>query len=286
MNDKNFEETVSLIKSWIKEGSFGDKEQHWCEIFLGVTLCPEARFFNKIYVPFPRKILEDGAAFKAGKTIFPMKSHGGFYDPSLNVFTEKFAFEVIIEKNFKGPLVLKDIQGLLKRYKGVDKIILGIHSEKRFDELTNIFHQRSDLLRFFTFRSLTKDFNSMPRENFKAAIKKRLDKIENPVSVISSQIKKPTQIIQPWMFGDEAMKKTCLWLKNLPKIEPTDIVGKGEFFEWIDKKGRKKRQALWCYNALSQSKTPEERRTFRSKTFPGMANAIATQFWNHLNYKL
>jgi len=110
--------------------------------------------------------------------------------------------------------------------------------------------------------------------------------IENPVSVISSQIKKPTQIIQPWMFGDEAMKKTCLWLKNLPKIEPTDIVGKGEFFEWIDKKGRKKRQALWCYNALSQSKTPEERRTFRSKTFPGMANAIATQFWNHLNYKL
>jgi len=49
MNDKNFEETVSLIKSWIKEGSFGDKEQHWCEIFLGVTLCPEARFIKFMY---------------------------------------------------------------------------------------------------------------------------------------------------------------------------------------------------------------------------------------------
>lgn len=181
MNDKNFEETVSLIKSWIKEGSFGDKEQHWCEIFLGVTLCPEARFFDKIYVPFPRKIIE-GAAFKAGKTIFPMKSHGGFYDPSLNVFTEKFAFEVIIEKNFKGPLVLKDLEGLLNRYKGVDKIILGIHSEKRFDELTNIFHKRSDLTRFFTLRSLTQDFNSMPRENFKTAIKECLDRIENECS--------------------------------------------------------------------------------------------------------
>jgi len=52
--------------------------------------------------------------------------------------------------------------------------------------------------------------------------------IENPVSVISSQIRKPDQIIQPWMFGDEATKTTCLWLKNLPKLEPTNIVGKGE----------------------------------------------------------
>jgi len=102
--------------------------------------------------------------------------------------------------------------------------------------------------------------------------------IENPVSVISSEIRKPEQIVQPWMFGDEAMKKTCFWLKGLPKLEATDIVGKGEFFEWTDKKGKKKRQALWYYNALSIAKTPEERRTLRSKTFMGMARAIANQW--------
>ena len=102
--------------------------------------------------------------------------------------------------------------------------------------------------------------------------------IENPVSVISSEIRKPDQIVQPWMFGDEASKKTCFWLKGLPKLEATDIVGKGEFFEWTDKKGKKKRQALWYYNALSEAKTPEERRTLRSKTFMGMARAIANQW--------
>ena len=102
--------------------------------------------------------------------------------------------------------------------------------------------------------------------------------IENPVSVISSEIRKPDQIVQPWMFGDEASKKTCFWLKGLPKLEATDIVGKGEFFEWIDKKGKKKRQAQWYMDALSKAKTPEERRTLRSKTFMGMARAIANQW--------
>lgn len=48
--------------------------------------------------------------------------------------------------------------------------------------------------------------------------------IENPVGVISSRIRKPDQIIQPWMFGDDASKKTCLWLKNLPPLKPTWIV--------------------------------------------------------------
>ena len=48
--------------------------------------------------------------------------------------------------------------------------------------------------------------------------------IENPVSVISTHIRRPDQIIQPWMFGHGETKTTCLWLKNLPKLEPTDIV--------------------------------------------------------------
>jgi site-specific DNA-cytosine methylase len=102
--------------------------------------------------------------------------------------------------------------------------------------------------------------------------------IENPISVISSHIRKPDQIVHPYMFGDKASKSTCLWLKNLPKLEPTDIVEKGEFIEFISKKGVKKRQPRWYYEALQKAKTPEERRTLRSKTFQGMADAIADQW--------
>ena len=102
--------------------------------------------------------------------------------------------------------------------------------------------------------------------------------IENPISVISSNIRKPDQIIQPWMFGDKAQKSTCLWLKNLPKLVPTDIVDKGEFIEFISKKGVKKKQPKWYFDALKDAKTPAERRTLRSKTFKGIAEAMATQW--------
>jgi len=103
--------------------------------------------------------------------------------------------------------------------------------------------------------------------------------IENPISVISTQIRKPDQIIQPWQFGDKVQKTTCLWLKNLPHLKPTKIVDKGEFIEWVDKKtGKKKRQAKWYYDALSKAKNDDERRTLRSKTFPGIAKAIAKQW--------
>jgi len=107
-----------------------------------------------------------------------------------------------------------------------------------------------------------------------------IDKIavENPISVISSNIRKPEQIIQPWMFGDKAQKSTCLWLKNLPKLEPTNIVEKGEFIEFTSKKGVKKKQPKWYFDALKQAKTPSERRTLRSKTFKGIAEAMAKQW--------
>jgi site-specific DNA-cytosine methylase len=98
--------------------------------------------------------------------------------------------------------------------------------------------------------------------------------IENPVSVISTMIRKPDQIIQPWMFGDEATKTTCLWLKNLPKLEPTNVVGKGE--RTIFKSG--KSHPKWYADALANAKTAAERRTLRSKTFPGIAKAIAQQW--------
>jgi hypothetical protein len=103
--------------------------------------------------------------------------------------------------------------------------------------------------------------------------------IENPISIISSNIRKPDQIIQPYWFGDAASKSTCLWLKNLPKLEPTNIVSKGSFFEFKDRKtGKNKKQPMWYYEALQQAKTPAERRTLRSKTFKGIAEAMATQW--------
>lgn len=103
--------------------------------------------------------------------------------------------------------------------------------------------------------------------------------IENPISVISSHIRKPDQIIQPYWFGDSASKSTCLWLKNLPKLQATNIVSKGEFKEWIDKKtGKIKRQALWYYEALQKAKNAAERRSLRSKTFKGIAEAMANQW--------
>lgn len=102
--------------------------------------------------------------------------------------------------------------------------------------------------------------------------------IENPIGIMSKKYRKPDQIIQPWHFGDKAQKSTCLWLKGLPKLQPTDIVEKGEFFEFTSKKGEKKRMPMWYYKALQEAKTPEQRRTLRSKTFKGIAVAMATQW--------
>jgi site-specific DNA-cytosine methylase len=102
--------------------------------------------------------------------------------------------------------------------------------------------------------------------------------VENPIGIMSGKYRKPNQIIQPWMFGDKAQKSTCLWLKNLPNLQPTDIVEKGEFFEFTSKKGEKKRMPMWYYKALQEAKTPEQRRTLRSKTFQGIADAMAEQW--------
>tara|TARA_R110000737_G_C14391525_1_gene452398 strand:+ start:34 stop:678 length:645 start_codon:yes stop_codon:yes gene_type:complete len=110
--------------------------------------------------------------------------------------------------------------------------------------------------------------------------------IENPIGIMSTKYKKPDQIIQPYMFGDKAQKSTCLWLKELPNLQPTDIVDKGEFFEFTSKKGVKKRMALWYYKALQDAKTPAERSTIRSKTFNGIAKAMAKQWGALLKHNL
>jgi len=96
--------------------------------------------------------------------------------------------------------------------------------------------------------------------------------IENPIGLLSTRFRKPDQIIQPWQFGDEASKGTCLWLKGLPKLVHTKLVGKGEFTEF--KSG--KRMSTWMAEALKLPKA--ERQTVRSKTFKGIAEAIAQQW--------
>lgn len=93
--------------------------------------------------------------------------------------------------------------------------------------------------------------------------------LENPVSVISSRIRKPDQIIQPWMFGHEATKTTCLWLKNLPQLVPTRVVGKGA--RHITKGGNSLPE--W-YNLPPSP----DRWKIRSATFTGIAQAMAAQW--------
>lgn len=102
--------------------------------------------------------------------------------------------------------------------------------------------------------------------------------VENPIGVMSSLYQKPNQIIQPWQFGDPFQKSTCLWLKDLPQLQHTKVVDKGEFFEWTDKKtGKVKRQAQWYMDAL-KGKSSYERQKIRNKTFQGIADAIAEQY--------
>ena len=117
--------------------------------------------------------------------------------------------------------------------------------------------------------------------------------IENPIGIISGNYvaeyypdlaekyglpKKPTQVIQPWMFGDNHAKSTCLWLKGLRELEPEVTEEPAlEWFDWIDgKTGKKKRQPKWYADAFHLS--AEERARVRSKTFPGIARAMAEQW--------
>jgi hypothetical protein len=99
--------------------------------------------------------------------------------------------------------------------------------------------------------------------------------LENPVSVISSRIRKPDQIINPWQFGHDASKKTCLWLKELPLLKPTQIVEP----RMVNGKARWGNQTNSGQNRLGPS---EDRWKIRSETYVGIANAMAEQ-WGGLN---
>lgn len=98
--------------------------------------------------------------------------------------------------------------------------------------------------------------------------------IENPVGIMSTHWRKPDQIIQPYQFGDAYEKRTCLWLKGLPTLTPTKIV---EIPDRIQFKSGKT-MAKWYVEAGNLSK--EQRALVRSKTFPGIARAMAEQWGN------
>jgi hypothetical protein len=112
---------------------------------------------------------------------------------------------------------------------------------------------------------------------FMKFIRAECDKIavENPIGFASSYYVKPSQIIQPYQFGDDARKSTCLWLKNLPKLRPTKVIpytviktGHGTDSPW---------------HAYTWNLPPAERAKARSKTFPGIAKAMADQWGGIVN---
>ena len=101
--------------------------------------------------------------------------------------------------------------------------------------------------------------------------------IENPIGIMSTEYKKPKQIIQPYMFGDPERKSTCLWLKGLPCLTPTNIV-EPQIIKYKNGKGT---DSPWHVNTMSLP--PAERSKMRSKTFPGIAHAMATQWTKEAN---
>lgn len=99
--------------------------------------------------------------------------------------------------------------------------------------------------------------------------------VENPIGCMSTRYRKPDQIIQPWQFGHPTTKSTCLWLMGLPLLKPTKIVelDKSDVYEYVAKNGRIKHDS----RLRSKCKT-SERSKHRSKTFPGIAKAMADQW--------
>lgn len=116
---------------------------------------------------------------------------------------------------------------------------------------------------------LTEDALAFVRLLLDAPIKRIA--LENPISVISSRIRKPDQIITPYMFGHDASKKTCLWLKNLPALTPTAMVEP----RIVNGKKRWGNQTDSGQNKLPPS---ENRWKIRSETYQGIANAMADQW--------
>jgi len=118
---------------------------------------------------------------------------------------------------------------------------------------------------------------------FMAMINAPIEKIavENPVGILTKAYRKPDQYIQPFWFGDSVQKKTGLWLKNLPPLIPTNVVDRGMIY--VDPRGHKHggehtNRAKKCYSPLMLLPKSEERWKIRSRTFQGIADAMAAQW--------
>lgn len=96
--------------------------------------------------------------------------------------------------------------------------------------------------------------------------------IENPIGCMNSLYRKPDQVIQPYEHGHKARKSTCLWLKNVPELTPTEIV-EPEIYSYVAANGRVKTDSRW-----RSQPNGEDRAKYRSKTFPGIARAMAEQW--------
>jgi hypothetical protein len=105
--------------------------------------------------------------------------------------------------------------------------------------------------------------------------------VENPIGVLSKMYRKPDQIIQPYWFGDSVQKATCLWLENLPLLEKTNVVDRGMIY--VDPRGQKHGgahtlRAKKAYSPLMLLPRSEKRWMIRSRTFKGIAQAMAEQW--------
>ena len=110
--------------------------------------------------------------------------------------------------------------------------------------------------------------------------------IENPIGIMSRIYRKPDQIIQPYYFGDSAQKATCLWLKNLPPLFSTEFVDRGMVY--VDPRGHKHggvhtMRAKKAYSQVMLLPPSPERWKIRSRTFQGVADAMAHQ-WSNFDY--
>ena len=110
--------------------------------------------------------------------------------------------------------------------------------------------------------------------------------VENPIGCMSTYYRKPDQIVHPWQFAlsedERTEKQTCLWLKGLPPLIP-QVEQKPEmsYHTWITPDGKEKRQSLWYYK--TRCLPPSQRAVAASKTFPGIAKAMAEQWGGRVN---
>ena len=106
--------------------------------------------------------------------------------------------------------------------------------------------------------------------------------VENPIGIMSNCYRKPDQIIQPYQYGHPTKKATCLWLKSLPKLKPTDIV-EPEIVEYVYKSGKIGRYGVGIGQAIDENGkkygfSDPMTAKLRSKTFTGIAKAMADQW--------